>query len=217
MTEDGRVKILDFGLAKLRPSRGEAGLHDRRGHRVGSHGRRARSSGRWLTCPRNKSEGKPADHRSDIFSFGSLFYEMLSGRRAFARDSSIETMRAILKEDPAELAGARGDVPSGLQAIVRRCLEKRPEERFQSARDVAFALEAVSGTRAGVQFLSSTLGATTPPRRDGSPHRPRPRCLHRLAEVCPTTPAASHGLHADHVGPDGEVRAGDRRLSHLLQ
>ena len=87
--------------------------------------------------------GEPADHRSDIFSFGAVLYEMLSGRRPFPGETAAETMTAILKEDPPELA--KPDVPPGLERIVRHCLEKRPEERFQSARDIAFALEAASG------------------------------------------------------------------------
>ena len=114
---------------------------------------------------------------------------MLSGRRAFARDSSIETMRAILKEDPAELSGVKGSVPSGLEQIVRRCLEKRPDERFQSARDVAFALEAVSGSRAGMGFESSPR----PVRRRlvvgaGSPHCRSTRSVDRLASGLPLRP-----------------------------
>jgi hypothetical protein len=88
-------------------------------------------------------KGSAADHRSDIFAFGSVLYEMLSGRRPFSGQTDAEVMTAILKEDPPELA--KPDVPDGLERVVRRCIEKRPEERFQSARDIAFALEAVSG------------------------------------------------------------------------
>lgn len=90
--------------------------------------------------------GEPADHRSDIFSFGAILYEMLAGQRAFRRDSAAETMTAILKEDPPILTGIQPKVPLGLERIAAHCLEKRPEERFQSVRDLAFALEALSGS-----------------------------------------------------------------------
>lgn len=95
--------------------------------------------------------GLEADHRSDIFSFGAVLYEMLSGRRAFLGNSSIETMNAILKDDPPELTGPdaeprdrRERIPQGLAHIVGHCLEKRPDNRFQSASDVAFAVKALS-------------------------------------------------------------------------
>jgi len=87
---------------------------------------------------------QPVDHRSDIFSFGSVLYEMLSGRRAFQADSSVETMNAILREEPPEMSTVKLDVPAGLERVVRHCLEKSPDERYQSARDLAFQLEALS-------------------------------------------------------------------------
>jgi hypothetical protein len=86
----------------------------------------------------------PVDHRSDIFSFGSVLYEMLSGKRAFQRNSAVETMGAILKEDPPDLSGTTSSVPPTLERILRRCLEKDPEARFQSARDLGFALTTLS-------------------------------------------------------------------------
>ena len=90
-------------------------------------------------------QGRPADHRSDIFAFGAVLYEMLSGKRAFRGASAIETLHAILKDDPPELSVRDSKVSEALSRIVRRCLEKNPDERLQSARDVGFALEAVSG------------------------------------------------------------------------
>ena len=90
-------------------------------------------------------KGKPADARSDIFSFGAILYEMLSGQRAFHGDSAAETMSAILKEDPPDLSVTNQSVSPGLERIVRHCLEKNPEQRFQSAHDLAFDLEALSG------------------------------------------------------------------------
>src|SRR5262249_14945769 len=89
-------------------------------------------------------KGLAADHRSDIFSFGAILYEMLSGKRAFHGDSSVATMSAILKQDRTELSETNRNVPRALERIVRHCLEKNPEERFQSARDVAFDLESLS-------------------------------------------------------------------------
>jgi Tol biopolymer transport system component len=99
--------------------------------------------------------GRPVDHRSDIFSFGSILYEMLTGGRAFRGDSAVETMNAILKEDPPELSESSHDIPAALQRVVRHCLEKNPEERFQSARDLAFDLQAL--------FTHSLRGAQSIP------------------------------------------------------
>jgi Tol biopolymer transport system component len=98
--------------------------------------------------------GAPADQRSDIFALGAVLYEMLAGRRAFRGDSAIETMNAILKEEPPELLRSGKSVPPALERIVTHCLEKRPEQRFQSARDIAFDLESVSTTS------SSTIPAS---------------------------------------------------------
>ena len=90
--------------------------------------------------------GSVVDFRTDIFAFGTVLYEMLSGRRAFRRDTAAETMTAILKEDPPDLSETTPPVSAGLERIVRRCLEKQPEQRFQSAKDLAFAREALTGT-----------------------------------------------------------------------
>jgi len=95
------------------------------------------------------------DERSDIFSFGVVLYEMLSGRRAFAGDSTVETMNAILTMDPPPLDAGERPLPPVIERIVRRCLEKRPADRFHSAHDVALALEAISGTSTGVQAIAA--------------------------------------------------------------
>jgi serine/threonine protein kinase len=88
---------------------------------------------------------KSVDHRSDIFSFGTVLYEMISGRRAFQRDSAIESLNAILKEEPADFGDADGNISPALERVVLHCLEKNPDRRFQSATDVVFALESLSG------------------------------------------------------------------------
>jgi Tol biopolymer transport system component len=92
--------------------------------------------------------GQAADHRADIFAFGAILYEMLTGKRAFQKPTSPETMTAILNEDPPGISQVTTDIPLALQRVVHRCLEKNPEQRFQSARDLSFALGALSGTEA---------------------------------------------------------------------
>ena len=148
VTKDGRVKILDFGLAKLvQPPEGEgsaatslptASAGTEPGVVLGTLG---------YMSP-EQVRGKPADARSDIFSFGAVLYEMLSGRRAFQGDTAADTMSAILKEEPPDLSVTNQNVPPGLERIVRHCLEKNPEERFHSAHDLAFDLQALSGASA---------------------------------------------------------------------
>ncbi|MGA9967076.1 MAG: protein kinase [Terriglobales bacterium] len=142
LTNDGRVKILDFGLAKLtRPEGGET-LGDAPTQQVGTDAGTVMGTVGYMAP--EQVRGKPADPRSDIFAFGAILYEMLSGKRAFHGDSSADVMSAILKEDPPELAETNRNISPALQRIVHHCLEKNPAERFQSARDVAFNLEALT-------------------------------------------------------------------------
>jgi hypothetical protein len=142
VTQDGRVKILDFGLAKQ--SRAAAFAAD--GATVTSNPTAAGVVlGTVGYMSPEQVRGQSVDHRADIFSFGAILYEMVSGSRAFKGDSSVETMNAILKADPPELTESSLSVSPGLERIVRRCLEKAPERRFQSASDLAFAIEALSG------------------------------------------------------------------------
>jgi Tol biopolymer transport system component len=103
--------------------------------------------------------GLPADHRSDIFAFGAVLFEMLTGRRAFHGPTTADTMTAILTSDPLDLASAPAGVPAAVNAVVRRCLEKDPRERFQSARDLSFALQAVA-----TETRSGETPVTTPAR-----------------------------------------------------
>ncbi len=141
---DGRVKILDFGLAKLTATAGESNLTDAQtAQRQTSPGTVMGTAG--YMAP-EQVRGQNADHRVDIFACGVVLYEMLSGRRAFEGQSSADTMSAILKEDPPALSTDELRVPLTVDRIVRRCLEKETSQRFQSARDLAFALDAAEAS-----------------------------------------------------------------------
>jgi eukaryotic-like serine/threonine-protein kinase len=163
ITRDGRVKILDFGLAKLTQPEGA-------GSAVTSLPTETRGTepgivlGTLGYMSPEQVRGRTADARSDIFSFGAILYEMLSGNRAFRGDSAADTMSAILREDPPDLSVTNQAISPGLERIVRHCLEKNPEQRFQSASDIAFDLEALSGTsgQAAVGGLTARRGARRP-------------------------------------------------------
>ena len=146
VTRDGQVKLLDFGLAKSsRPSlTGQTGALTQPGLVLGTVG---------YMSP-EQVRGEDVDHRSDIFAFGILLYEMLAGRRAFQRDSDVETMIAILKEEPSELTQSGQSISRELAELVAHCLEKSPEQRFQSARDLAFALKVLE--REGLPISASS-------------------------------------------------------------
>ena len=141
VTDDGRVKILDFGLA-WRAEEATDDVDEETPTEV-RHTTPGAVMGTVGYMSPEQVRGQTADHRSDIFSLGAILHEMLSGVRTFRRDTSVETMNAILKEEAPALSAE--DLPPALGPIVRRCLEKKPGERFQSARDLGFALEALSG------------------------------------------------------------------------
>lgn len=138
VTKDGRVKILDFGLAKVQPSKQPptalATTITRLGVAVGTVG---------YMSP-EQVRGQVTDHRTDIFAFGAILYEMVMGQRSFQRETEADTVSAILNEEPPPIAQLSPDAPVGLERVIRRCIEKNPEQRFQSASDLAFALEALS-------------------------------------------------------------------------
>src|SRR5262249_52917095 len=142
ITKDERVKILDFGLAELRASGLEvSGTEDATRRAITNPGVVMGTVG--YMSP-EQVRGQHTDHRSDIFSFGAILHEMISGHRAFRRDTMAETMTAILKEEPQELSASNPAVSQALERIVNRCLEKKPERRFQSTADLSFALDALS-------------------------------------------------------------------------
>jgi Tol biopolymer transport system component len=141
---DGRAKILDFGLAKAERLEAVAAIsvtqasvpHTSPGTVMGTVG---------YMSP-EQVRGETVDSRSDVFTFGAVLYEMLTGKRAFSGDSAVETMNAILKADVPDIDLQALNVSPALERIVRHCLEKNPSERFQSARDLSFALSSISGT-----------------------------------------------------------------------
>jgi Tol biopolymer transport system component len=143
VTGEGRVKLLDFGLAKQTSPGSDADSRLQTASRRTGPGTVMGTVG--YMSP-EQVRGEAADHRSDIFSFGVVLHEMLTGKQAFKRETAAESMTAILKEDPPEIAASGSGPPPALQGIVQHCLEKKPGERFQSARDIAFNLQALSGS-----------------------------------------------------------------------
>ncbi|PWT91666.1 MAG: hypothetical protein C5B55_07750 [Blastocatellia bacterium] len=161
ITNDGRVKILDFGLAKLTQADSNQKQTEIPTRRVDTDPGVVMGTVGYMSPEQLK--GRAVDQRSDIFAFGAILYEMLSGRRAFHGESAPETMSAILKEDPPELSDTNKTVSPALERIVNHCLEKNPEGRFYSARDVAFALEALSGST--VVSKETSIAETSVPAR----------------------------------------------------
>jgi TolB-like protein/Flp pilus assembly protein TadD len=143
VSKEGHLKILDFGLAK-RTDESKTG----EGTSLPTESKHTEPGvvmGTVAYMSPEQVRGLPVDHRSDVFSFGAILYELLSGRRAFKRGTPADTMSAILKEEPAELSASGREIPPALDRVVKHCLEKDRSDRFQSAKDIAFALSEASG------------------------------------------------------------------------
>jgi serine/threonine protein kinase len=157
VAKSGQVKLLDFGLAKQKSQAADgrtATLElSQPGTILGTAG--------YMSPEQVRAE--PVDARSDIFSFGCVLYEMVAGRRAFRATSAVETMHAILSAEPADFEGDAARLPPALSTIVRRCLEKSPEQRFQSAADLAFALKSMSTIGGSTIESSTALKMPAPP------------------------------------------------------
>ena len=209
VTDDGRVKILDFGLAQTAPAGSavteqtvtQAPITDA-GTVLGTVGYMAPEQVR----------GQAVDHRADLFALGCVLYEMCTGQRAFKGATPADTITAVLSSDPPELTLSGQSTPPALDRIVRRCLEKEPTERFQSARDLSFALDApLQPVRVGKQ---RRFGAVSRSAVDGTGRRgvgrardrrrpgPRPVAV-VAARGTASRPAAAHGV------PVGVGRHGD--------
>ena len=141
ITNDDRIKILDFGVAKFQPSAENRGIESLT--TITKHGS---VIGTVAYMAPEQLRGKTVDHRSDIFSFGAILYEMLTGIRAFKGETEVDTMTAVLREEPANSNMDQAAIPVLYQEIVRHCVEKEPDNRFQSAKDLAFALQTISGS-----------------------------------------------------------------------
>jgi eukaryotic-like serine/threonine-protein kinase len=168
ITKDDRVKILDFGLAKLRAPKLRANSSEDETQRAITNPGVVMGTVGYMSP--EQVRGQATDHRSDIFSFGAILHEMISGRRAFQHETMAETMSAILKEDPKELSETNPNISPSLERIVRRCLEKKPERRFQSTSDLGFALEALSSTSSSSTMRAeagSTLETAAARKRGG--------------------------------------------------
>ncbi|HEX2836473.1 MAG TPA: protein kinase [Thermoanaerobaculia bacterium] len=172
LTRDGRLKILDFGIAKLTTKDADGPAFETAATEPGM------VMGTVGYMSPEQVRGEPVDHRSDLFSLGAIFFEMLSGRRAFKRNSSIETLSAILKEEPPELADLVPNCPPALERLIRRCLEKDKDLRYQSARDLSFNLETVTAMSSANTLSPGAVRApaVTAPRASAAstPQTPRP-------------------------------------------
>ena len=177
LTRDGRLKILDFGIAKLTNARPDGPTFEMAATEPGM------VLGTVGYMSPEQVRGESVDHRSDLFSLGTILFEMLTGTRAFRRNSAIETLSAILKEDPPDLTELLPTLPPALERLVRHCLEKDREHRFHSAQDLAFNLETLA-SMAGTSTLSGVarpVGATGATRAPATPPAPTSTSTMRAA------------------------------------
>jgi serine/threonine protein kinase/Tol biopolymer transport system component len=188
INKDGRAKILDFGLAKLTQTESPlvagtnvpttpAGNLTQAGVMLGTIGYMAPEQVR----------GHAVDHRADIFAFGAILYEMLSGHRAFRGETSIDAVSAILKEDPPDLPITEKHIPPALARIVDRCLEKNPTARFASAADLAFALEALTSASGSAAAPAVPDGPRGSSRRERIAWAAAAACVVGFGLTVPTT------------------------------
>ncbi len=197
LVDDGQVKILDFGLARQTTPSGHSGATETiaatdPGTVMGTVGYMAPEQVR----------GQAVDARADVFAFGVVLYEMISGVPAFRRETAADTMTAILTQDPPELVGSRPDFPVSLDRIVRHCLEKNPNERFQSTRDIAFALEALSGSSPS---STSAVGMPVPALASGTAGRRGFSPLVVAALVIAAVAAGVFGARALQLSPPASL------------
>jgi serine/threonine protein kinase len=159
ITNDERLKILDFGIAKLSAASASTNpdISEDATRKVLTNPGVVMGTVGYMSP--EQVRGEKADHRSDIFSFGAILHEMLSGRRAFKRETMAETMTAILKEEPEELSASNPNINPALERIVQRCLEKKPERRFHSAHDLSFALESISTTSSSGSHVTTAVSS----------------------------------------------------------
>jgi Tol biopolymer transport system component len=217
VTKDGRVKILDFGLAKL--TQAQTGSEQRVPPEGTEPGVVMGTVG--YMSP-EQVRGQTTDHRTDIFAFGAILYEMLAAKRAFQKSTSADTMSAVLNEDPPEISQVAPEVPLALQRVVHRCLEKNQEQRFQSASDLGFALDAVAegsssskavssqGSRRGVMLwaVAAVLAAVVAAvvlLRFRTPSGPEQK--HEVAERQLTANPAENTINSKAISRDGKYLA----------
>jgi Tol biopolymer transport system component/tRNA A-37 threonylcarbamoyl transferase component Bud32 len=164
ISNSGVAKVLDFGLAKLAERASTAGDDVTHTVAIGSSSRTVEGTimGTVSYMSPEQAEGKAVDHRSDIFSFGAMVYEMLTGKRAFVGDSAVSTLAAILRAEPADVTEQLPDVPKEFNRIVRRCLEKAPERRWQSMADVRAVVEDLKQDVQSGQLRAAILGEAAP-------------------------------------------------------
>jgi serine/threonine-protein kinase len=232
LTRDGIVKILDFGVAKLTREPtvlGDADTATTAGAETGS----GVVLGTVGYMAPEQVRGAPCDHRADVFAYGCVLYEMLCGRRAFRGDSDADTISAILHDDPPPLTEVNPRLPPALDGIVGRCLEKRPEDRFESVRDAGFALRTVTTTgsprrvprarrsiavripawvAAGALLLLGAWGAAALVRR-WLAEPPLPRAIHLAVAGFESADRAA-GPAAFAEGLTGVIATGLMRLEH---
>ncbi len=241
VTGDGRVKVLDFGLAKLRDTGGQEDETRTLPDSITGEGKIV---GTIAYMSPEQAEGRPVDHRSDIFSLGVILYEMVTGRRPFSGDSTLSTLTAILRDTPDSVTELRQDLPRHLSRIIGHCLQKQPQRRYQSARDVVNELTELARETESGEAIEPVPGSGHRPRsplpwivagvavaataavlllRDSAPTSEEPEALPAAVAFAERTRLTrAPGLETDAAwSPDGRFVAytaeGDEGLDIFLQ